>query len=1083
MKTIPSLSELLNSRKYRPQLAGAAILMGAIAACVPQLFAGTFVYTGGTVTENFDNLGTGGLTTTSLSGTGSLPNDGTSPWFIGITPTTTGNTAALVTTTAIESVSNGSVAVAAGPPSLRLFNNGSTGATDRALGTANTGGDPVIDLALKNGTLGSMTAISLSYDTEFWRGGVGAAASFGYKLLFSTNGTTWTDTAATQASLTFASAAVLDGNAAANRQATTLNYTLPTVIGVGGTFFLRWWDTNDPTNTPDANIALDNFTFSATIVGGPGANLIYNLAHTVGGAPDGVLQVSTAKYFLNGATQVGFAANDQIAFSQAGTATIDVPADVAPFSTTVSAASGTYTIGGAGKIGGTLTKTNGSKLVLTSANNFSLRTITGGTVESQADGALGTGATTLSGGALLNTINAAQALGGGITIGVGGATIQTDTNLSAGGLSGTGALVKTGFAALSLAGVAGTATGGLTIKGGTLQADSAGVLGAGGSTLATAQSITLDSAQSFPFGATLDFNQASGGVTFNDPNVARTLNLTANGGTVSVAAIGAEVLFSRTNSIFSPNGVTPILNVGGFGAVRMNASQNMLAADWQVNGGTLEAATGTTNALGSGNITVNDGGRLAGGGANTIANNVVLSGGDLATRTADGTIFSGLVSVVANSRVALQSYSTPANSLSLTISGRLTGSSELLVRGNNPQTATSSLNLTNATNSFSGIFRIDPAQILSSQSSTGVGTTLGAADVILAGGAGTTANPAVLRIRDNGTASNGVLVYNTDITANTGDVNIDIDHATNANVGNTVQFGRLRIDVSSPLLVTDTVNETVNFLAGSNYKALFTGPVAINGDLTGNPNGTAVVNVPTAVTFQGAISGNFPLRKDGGGRLGINAVGTDTALTTISAGSLGGSGGVGGALLVNPGATFAPGQIRVGGVPSPGDGPGIFSVANNFTLSTASSVLSMELSHGVGATPVAGTDYDQVIVGTGSGSISTGAVNLPGGTLNGNLTLTIGTGILMNDLFFLIINDGNDPITGTFGGTGVSRKLEGDEFVVSSQRFRITYLADSVAGTFTGGNDVALKAVPEPTTGMLALSVGAGLLGLRRRRS
>jgi hypothetical protein len=83
----------------------------------------------------------------------------------------------------------------------------------------------------------------------------------------------------------------------------------------------------------------------------------------------------------------------------------------------------------------------------------------------------------------------------------------------------------------------------------------------------------------------------------------------------------------------------------------------------------------------------------------------------------------------------------------------------------------------------------------------------------------------------------------------------------------------------------------------------------------------------------------------------------------------------------------------------------------------------------------------------------------------------------LGDKLFILLNDDSDAVTGTY--TGFS---QGD--VVASYGgfdWQISYLADSVGNTFTGGNDIALMAVPEPNVAALIGGLGAICL-LRRRR-
>jgi hypothetical protein len=167
--------------------------------------------------------------------------------------------------------------------------------------------------------------------------------------------------------------------------------------------------------------------------------------------------------------------------------------------------------------------------------------------------------------------------------------------------------------------------------------------------------------------------------------------------------------------------------------------------------------------------------------------------------------------------------------------------------------------------------------------------------------------------------------------------------------------------------------------------------------------------------------------------------------------------------------TIAPGPAAVtAGVL----GAAVLSVGRDVLMSS-NSILSLELAHGFDPTPVAGTDYDQLKVGTGTGAASTGTVSLDGAELR----LTLATGVLANDLFFILLNDGVDPISGTFLNTPDDSIID-----VAGQGFRISYDANSTTGLLSGGNDIALLAIPEPGTASLLLGAGALLLPRRRRR-
>jgi hypothetical protein len=81
------------------------------------------------------------------------------------------------------------------------------------------------------------------------------------------------------------------------------------------------------------------------------------------------------------------------------------------------------------------------------------------------------------------------------------------------------------------------------------------------------------------------------------------------------------------------------------------------------------------------------------------------------------------------------------------------------------------------------------------------------------------------------------------------------------------------------------------------------------------------------------------------------------------------------------------------------------------------------------------------------------------------------------DLFFVVLNNGFGPVTGTFSGLPEGSLVAG----ANGQQYLLTNAANSGTLSFIGGNDIALQAIPEP--GVAALLGGcAALLGMRRRR-
>jgi fibronectin-binding autotransporter adhesin len=235
-------------------------------------------------------------------------------------------------------------------------------------------------------------------------------------------------------------------------------------------------------------------------------------------------------------------------------------------------------------------------------------------------------------------------------------------------------------------------------------------------------------------------------------------------------------------------------------------------------------------------------------------------------------------------------------------------------------------------------------------------------------------------------------------------------------------------------LKTFSTSESINSLSGS-------GSVELGATST-----LTVLSAGDSV-FDGVVEGTGGVTKSGIAKLNLNGANDYLGRTSVEGGTLAVKGSIG-AVTALPGSTL-----------SPGEGAARLNVRGNFDLQSGAT-LKIEL----GGT-IAGTSFDQINV-TGGGITLAG--DLQGSLINGFNG--------SSDLFFIIINDGTDPVNGTFNG------LPDGSFVnFSGKSFQIFYGANSETNSLTGGNDV-LIVVPEPTAAASLLMALGSLLGFNRFR-
>jgi autotransporter-associated beta strand protein len=381
--------------------------------------------------------------------------------------------------------------------------------------------------------------------------------------------------------------------------------------GVGQYLYLAWKEADETGS--DANAGVDNFRLS---VPAGVKNLTWGLI--VNGAWD-----SATANFTSSGSSTAFAANDNVTFDNSAGGVITLSGSLAPTSITVSATSGTFTFSGptaTDKItGGTsIAKSGAGTLILTSANDFSGGvTITGGTVQFDGAGRLGTGPISLNGtgASLVSTSSSAVSMSANaLSIGASGGTINTGANsLTLGALTASGLLTKSGAGSLTVGTVTSSTGAGFTVSAGDLiLGQASGVVKVFANTTLTGN-LVLNSGIRFD----VDGNSAISGT--GKIKVAATGTLISNssgdpGGTISTEIVlnTNAIAFAKgawAGSVYTPS--TSFLTTVG-GTTGGALSIFFLSGDADVdlsNNSTTGGGTGTLTLTGAstytGNTTIN----------------------------------------------------------------------------------------------------------------------------------------------------------------------------------------------------------------------------------------------------------------------------------------------------------------------------------------------------------------------------------------------------------------------------------------------------------------------------------------------
>ncbi len=463
-------------------------------------------------------------------------------------------------------------------------------------------------------------------------------------------------------------------------------------------------------------------------------------------------------------------------------------------------------------------------------------------------------------------------------------------------------------------------------------------------------------------------------------------------------------------------------------------------------GGVIWGVGSANFALGAGSLIDVQGG-VFGGGSN---GNEIWTNNLAGLNVAGGAIFNG---VEANVRVdaltgagiitsgypgaAYENFTFGVNNGSGTFSGTLTDSdtaaANFVKAGSGTQTLTGTLDYNGTTTVSGGTLELPDGDWKTGGRYSG---GVGASGTIIVGAGATLSTSSGVTGLQNGLVLNGGTVSSRGLLhSNYRNLLLESNITAGGNATSTISS---EISLTGNREIAVGTNSTLNITGGIANDGFFGGSQGITKTGSGTLELTSTNNSYTGET----VVTN--------GTLVVNGNISTSNMTTVQTGATVSGSGTVGSLTVNSGAFL-----------NPGNSPGVLNVDGDFTQI---GTLTMEING-----MIAGTQHDQVNVNRVSGN---GSVSLSGALV----TAFSGNSYANGNLLFILLNDESDAITGTFSG------LAQDSIVTNYGGFdwKISYTADSTGNTFTGGNDVALMAIPEPHAALLGSL--ALLCILRRKR-
>jgi autotransporter-associated beta strand protein len=506
---------------------------------------------------------------------------------------------------------------------------------------------------------------------------------------------------------------------------------------------------------------------------------------------------------------------------------------------------------------------------------------------------------------------------------------------------------------------------------------------------------------------------------------------TGTSGGLSVLTVGGGNTSGAFGGILrnGSNGVLQIVKTGT--GTQTLSGDNTYTGTTTISGGTLQVgAGGTTGSLGTGAIT-NNGTFAVNRSNNLFVGNTIGGSGNL-VKSGTGTVI-------------LTANNTYAGTTTINVGGIQVGSN-----GTTGTLGTGAV----VNNAFLNFNRSDAHTVANAISGTGQLAQTGAGILTLTGanaytGATQIESGRTLRVGNGGTTgtvgtggifNGGIIVFDRSDT---------LTVAANIIQGNLVrQEGTGTTILTGANTYTGTTTITVGTLQignGTAGNSLGSGAVTNNGSLvfnrTGNYTVANAISGSGSMNFlqngtkslTGTVSLNGTVTSSGGGTLLVNGTiangSAATDVTTSGSSVIGGFGTIQGATVVTSGGSLLPGDANTVG-----------------TLNTGNVTFNAGSFFGVKMTGFQVSDSLNV----------TGTVNLGGATL-----FAIETPAALAP-HFIITNDGNDPIVGTFAGLPEGATFIGD----NGKPFLISYVGGD-------GNDVTLTPETLPTR-LLATGPGTG---------